>query len=326
MKKAFTLVELLFVMVVLAIIAGIGTDILRSLFDNYAVTAQIHRLESVANNAADTIAARLEKRVPQTTAIETVTETVTGTSTNYEPLSPITGGTARNGGKLVFFRKAYELERNFISKKAGAEENVARTSGFISELKTTTTTTTTATTTTTTTGDSVRFADRVEFVSVDTADLNLDDYELFFSNDSSLLYENKGNHFDRYYNNGDNKSFAYQCDEGGLNFQDGKFILERRGCPASDGAIIRPSMAALVHKFSLSKEIDKIYLEDDNLYLDTCNINGINCKKSLLATGVSVFRFSAFGSDPNIANTIVFKLCLAEDDGEAELCQSRIVR
>ena len=34
MKKAFTLVELIFVMVVLAIIAGVGTDILRSLYDN----------------------------------------------------------------------------------------------------------------------------------------------------------------------------------------------------------------------------------------------------------------------------------------------------
>ena len=110
MKQAFTLVELLFVMVVFAIVAGIGTDILRSLFDNYAVTAQIHRLESVANNAADMIATRLEKRVPQTTAIETSTDTG---AKNYEPLSAID---AKNG-KLVFFRKAYELERNFISKK-----------------------------------------------------------------------------------------------------------------------------------------------------------------------------------------------------------------
>ena len=315
MKKAFTLVELLFVMVALAVIAGIGTDILRSLFDNYAVTAQIHRLESVANNAADTIAARLEKRVPQTTAIETVT----GTSTNYEPLSPITGAAANNG-KLVFFRKAYELERNFISKKAGAEENVARTSGFISELKTTTTTTTT--------GDSVRFVDTVEFVSRETnlTGLNLNDYELFFSNDSSLLYENKNNHFERYYNNSGNKSFAYQCAQGNIGFNEGTFTLVRN-CPASTSTstIVRPSMAALVHKFSLSKEIDKIYLEDNNLYLETCDIKG-NCKKSLLATGVSTFRFSALGSDPNIASTIVFKLCLAEDDGEAELCQSRIVR
>ena len=85
-------------------------------------------------------------------------------------------------------------------------------------------------------------------------------------------------------------------------------------------------MAALIHKYYLSKEIDKIYLEDKNLYLETCDINGANCKKSLLATGVSTFRFSALGSDPNIASTIVFKLCLKEDDGEAELCQSRIVR
>ena len=317
MKKAFTLVELIFVMVVLAIVAAIGTDILRSLFDNYAVTAQIHRLESVANNAADTIATRLEKRVPQTTAIETST----GTSTNYEPLSPITGGTVRNG-KLVFFRKAYELERNFISAKYGGAE-APRTSGFISELKTTTTTTTT------TTGDSRNFTDKVEFVSEETdlTGLNLNDYELFFSNDSSLLYENKDAPFDRYYKNNDKKSFAYKCANGKLEFQNSKFTLTRSGCPASTSTstIVRPSMAALVHKFSLSKEIDKIYLEDKKLYLETCDING-DCKKSLLATGVSTFRFSALGSDPNIASTIVFKLCLKEDDGEAELCQSRIVR
>ena len=308
MKKAFTLVELLFVMVVLAIIAGIGTDILRSLFDNYAVTAQIHRLESVANNAADMIATRLEKRVPQTTAIET--------GADYKPLSAINA----QSGKLVFFRKAYELERNFISKKAGATENSARISGFINDLKTTTT------------GDKGNFTDTVEFTSIGAADLKLDEYELFFSNDSSLLYENKSNHFDRYYKNS-GKSFAYHCANGELKFQAGKFTLTRSGCPASTSPastsdiIIRPSMAALIHKFYLSKEIDKIYLDTNkNLYLETCNITGEKCKKSLLATGVSTFRFSALGSDPNIASTIVFKLCLVENDGKAEACQSRIVR
>ncbi|MDD7703719.1 prepilin-type N-terminal cleavage/methylation domain-containing protein [Campylobacter sp.] len=303
MKKAFTLVELLFVMVVLAIIAGVGTDILRSLFDNYAVTAQIHRLESVANNAADMIATRLEKRVPQTTAIETSTDT----GTNYQPLSAINV----QSGKLVFFRKAYELERNFISAKKGGAD-APRTSGFINELNTTTT------------GDSGNFADKVEFLSKDTAGLNLDGYELFFSNDSSLLYENKSDHFGRYYSG--NKSFAYQCTQGKLEFQNGIFTLTRSACPASTSAIIRPSMAALTHKYYLSKEIDKIYLDNDkNLYLDTCDIKGA-CKKSLLATGVSTFRFSALGSDPNIASTIVFKLCLVENNGEAEACQSRIVR
>ena len=306
MKKAFTLVELLFVMVVLAIIAGVGTDILRSLFDNYAVTAQIHRLESVANNAADTIAARLEKRVPQTTAIETSTDTG---AKNYEPLSAID---AKNG-KLVFFRKAYELERNFISAKKGGAA-APRISGFINDLKTTTT------------GDKGNFTDTVEFTSIGAADLKLDEYELFFSNDSSLLYENKSNHFDRYYKNS-GKSFAYHCANGELKFQAGKFTLTRSACPASTSAIIRPSMAALIHKYYLSKEIDKIYLDNDkNLYLETCNIKGADCKKSLLAPRVSTFRFSALGSDPNIASTIVFKLCLVENDGKAEACQSRIVR
>lgn len=314
MKKAFTLVELLFVMVVLAIIAGVGTDILRSLFDNYAVTAQIHRLESVANNAADTIATRLEKRVAQTTAIETSTDT----GTKYEPLSAI-GGTTGKNGKLVFFRKAYELERNFISKKAGGAK-APRASGFINELKKTTTT-----------GDSTNLKDVVEFSSKETdlTGLDLNNYELFFSNDSSLLYENKSNHFERYYSG--KKSFAYKCADGKVEFNAGEFILERSGCPASTSAIIRPSMAALIHKYYLSKEIDKIYLDnsDKNLYLETCNINGTTCKKSLLASGVSTFRFSALGSDEKIASTIVFKLCLIENkgkDNEAEACQSRIVR
>lgn len=303
MKKAFTLVELLFVMVVLAIIAGVGTDILRSLFDNYAVTAQIHRLESVANNAADMIATRLEKRVPQTTAIET-------TGTNYQPLSAINA----QSGKLVFFRKAYELERNFISAKNGGVK-APRTSGFINELIKTTTT-----------ENNGKLVDTVEFLSKETdlTGLNLDDYELFFSNDSSLLYENKNDHFGRYYSG--NKSFAYQCTPGKLEFQNGIFTLTRSGCPASTSTIIRPSMAALIHKYYLSKEIDKIYLEDNNLYLETCNIKGADCKKSLLAPSVSTFRFSALGSDPNIASTIVFKLCLVENDGKAEACQSRIVR
>ena len=301
MKKAFTLVELIFVMVVLAIIAGVGTDILRSLFDNYAVTAQIHRLESVANNAADMIATRLEKRVPQTTAIET--------GADYQPLSAINV----QSGKLVFFRKAYELERNFISAKKGGAA-APRTSGFINELIKTTTT-----------ENNGKLVDTVEFLSKETdlTGLNLDDYELFFSNDSSLLYENKNDHFGRYYSG--NKSFAYQCTPGKLEFQNGIFTLTRSGCPASTSDIIRPSMAALIHKFSLSKEIDKIYLEDNNLYLDTCDIKGA-CKKSLLAPSVSTFRFSALGSDPNIASTIVFKLCLVENDGKAEACQSRIVR
>ena len=314
MKKAFTLVELIFVIVVLAIIAGVGTDILRSLFDNYAVTAQIHRLESVANNAADTIATRLEKRVPQTTAIETSTDT----GTKYEPLSAI-GGTTGKNGKLVFFRKAYELERNFISAKKGGAA-APRTSGFINDLKTTTIT-----------GDSGKLVDEVKFVSKETdlTGLDLDNYELFFSNDSSLLYENKSDHFGRYYSG--NKSFAYQCTPGNIKFNEGTFTLVRN-CPASTSTstIIRPSMAALIHKFYLSKEIDKIYLDNDkNLYLDTCDITGVTCKKSLLATGVSTFRFSALGSDPNIASTIVFKLCLVENEGKdnkAEACQSRIVR
>ncbi|MSN97164.1 prepilin-type N-terminal cleavage/methylation domain-containing protein [Campylobacter sp. FMV-PI01] len=67
MKKAFTLIELLFVIVVLSILSLIGTDIYLNVYKNYAYSKSINALETKASNAVEQIATRLSYRIPQTT-------------------------------------------------------------------------------------------------------------------------------------------------------------------------------------------------------------------------------------------------------------------
>ena len=53
MKKAFTMIELVFVIVIMGIIASIGTDIILNLYDNYIKTRSINKLQAQTELALD---------------------------------------------------------------------------------------------------------------------------------------------------------------------------------------------------------------------------------------------------------------------------------
>lgn len=312
MKKAFTMIELIFVMVVLAIVATIGTDILRSIFNTYATTAQTINLEMRANNAVDIIASRLEKRVMQTTAVETTTKSGTSTTTSYIALA----NASATAGNLIFYRKAHELERAFATWQAGgASGNTGnRSSGYITSISSTTT------------PKATKFDDTIT-LGIKDSNLNVNEYELFFSADDGLIYKDadKSNRFEPYYNTRTTQNFAYKCGSGSLTFASEQLTLSRTGCPASSSTITRPSMAVLSHKILLSKEVNRLRLQDGTLYLDICEPHK-KCteSKNILANSVSSFRFTTLSSDENIATGITIKLCLKE--GDAEVCQTRIVQ
>lgn len=308
MRKAFTLIELVIVMVILGIMAAVGTDIVRSLFENYAVTAKTQNLETQANNVADIIANRLEHRIQQTTAVQT--------TAGYAPIA-----STASDGSLIFYRRAYELERNFATYEVDNTYNFPRYSGFISAIKTNTDFAADDTAT-----DTIV----VENLKSDSMDLTTN--EIFFNDDDSLFYRNKTNPFERYYS-ANVRPFAYQCGSPVLEYTaaDHNITLTRSNCPVSTENVIRPSMARLIHKIYLANEINRIRLveEDKKLYLDICNaITDKTCAnptQNLLADGVSTFRFTAISSDENIATGVVFKLCLVSGD-DTEICQTRIVR
>ncbi len=63
MKKAFTMLELVFVIVIMGIISSIGADIIVNLYDNYIKTRSINKLQDQTELALDQIAKRLKYRI-----------------------------------------------------------------------------------------------------------------------------------------------------------------------------------------------------------------------------------------------------------------------
>lgn len=67
MKKAFTLIELVMVIVILGIVAVMGTDIVTSMYTNYLRSRAVNSLEHRTNLALDMISKRLSYRIKEST-------------------------------------------------------------------------------------------------------------------------------------------------------------------------------------------------------------------------------------------------------------------
>jgi len=80
MKKAFTMLELVMVMVIMGIVASIGADIIASMYSNYLRSRTINRLESQTEITLEQIIKRLQYRIKDSA----ITRKSTG---EYLPLS-----------------------------------------------------------------------------------------------------------------------------------------------------------------------------------------------------------------------------------------------
>ena len=67
MKKAFTMIELVFVIVIMGIVASIGAEIIVKLYDNYLRTRSINKLQFQTELVLDQIAKRLTYRIKDST-------------------------------------------------------------------------------------------------------------------------------------------------------------------------------------------------------------------------------------------------------------------
>ena len=73
LRKAFTLIEMIIVMVVLGIIANFGVEILVNAYSNYIFTSVQNRLQSQSEAAVNQIGNRLEYRIKESTIARTAT-------------------------------------------------------------------------------------------------------------------------------------------------------------------------------------------------------------------------------------------------------------
>lgn len=86
-RKAFTMLELVMVIVVLGIVASIGADIIANLYENYLKTRSQERLQSQTEAVLDQIAKRLQYRIK-----DSVIARESANFNNYEPLPQVSPG------------------------------------------------------------------------------------------------------------------------------------------------------------------------------------------------------------------------------------------
>lgn len=330
--SAFTMIELIIVIVILGIVASIGSEILKTLYDNYYWTAKIQRLESQANLAADAIAARLKHRIPQTTA-----------AFSNDKYNSVNGA---QDSELIFYLKAYELERDFATwKDQNSYTKEPRVSGYINKIVTSST------------KANDKYTDTIDITSDDSIFKGLDNYTIFFNDDSAVFYKPKSEtsnnedlYLKAYYEK--NQPFLYGCNSGKMEISTGKnsqLTITRSDCELPTGDKVRPSRAGSLYRYSFSKEVNKIVLEVKQNLGGTNKVGNLllkvlpavdnkiaDGKSYTLARNVSTFRFTSLSADPHLASGIVFKICIYdeldtnEDTGllepKHEVCQTRIVQ
>lgn len=331
--SAFTMIELILVIVILGIVGSLGSEILSVLYNNYYWTAKTQRLEAQANLAADIVAARLKHRIPQTTAAlkDTQYKSVNGAQDSH----------------LIFYLKAYELERDFATWKDEATyTKEPRVSGYINKLEDK--------------SNKVnnKYTDTITITSDDSKFKGLENsYTIFFNDDSAIFYKPKNAannkaedlYLKAYYEK--NQPFYYGCRDGSITYPPNNpstITITRNGCDLDNGNKVRPSRAGSLYRYSFSKEVNKIIFKTKQILgtapnqtkigtlslevLDATNNKMIAGQTYTLARNVSAFSFTSLSADPHFASGIVFKICVYDNvkndlsGVEHEVCQTRIVQ
>lgn len=334
--SAFTMIELILVIVILGIVGSLGSEILSVLYNNYYWTAKTQRLEAQANLAADIIAARLKHRIPQTTA-------ALDKNNKYKSVN------GAQDSDLIFYLKAYELERDFATWKDEATyTKEPRVSGYINNLKDT--------------SNKVnnKYTDTITITSDDSKFKGLENsYTIFFNDDSAIFYKpknaassaNEDLYLKAYYEK--THPFFYGCSNGNIAYpthQAGTITITRNNCELDDANSnnVRPSRAGSLYRYSFSKEVNKIIFETkqtlgtapNQTKIGTLKLEVLKATENKIAQGqtytlarnVSAFSFTSLSADPHFASGIVFKICVYDNEKndlsgvDHEVCQTRIVQ
>lgn len=113
MKKAFTLIELIVVIIVVGILASIGADIFTNMYQNYIQISNIHDLESKTKNVSEIVAKRLEYSIKETVAATTANpNSNTVNSMNVVSIDDLNKSDDDPTIGLVWFARDYDMEKN----------------------------------------------------------------------------------------------------------------------------------------------------------------------------------------------------------------------
>jgi len=296
MKKAFTMIELVFVIVIMGIVASIGTEIIVKLYDNYLKTRSINKLQFQTELVLDQIAKRLTYRIKDSTIGE-------DNNSNYVPLPDANSSYTI----LAWIGKNYE---GFLGESNGSRV-IPGWSGFV-DLDSNKTNPTQIKTS----GSHLDYArDIIYALSYDTVDINTT-----AGPNAVLIFKGKDDYnVSKYGWNGsgtNDANYTYNIKKIGDEFLK---IKDKNITTAYEQYDLAWSAYALVPEGSS---------DDFNLTLyynfqpwDGNDYNSTDTKHSVLMEHVSSFKFIQIGE------TIRIKLCIRDDktgDGYG-FCKEKVI-
>ena len=295
MKKAFTMIELVFVIVIMGIVASIGAEIIVKLYDNYLRTRSINKLQFQTELVLDQIAKRLTYRIKDSTIGE-------DNNSNYVPLPDANSSYTI----LAWIGKNYE---GFLGESNGSRV-VPGWSGFV-DLDSNETNATQIKTS----GSHLDYArDIIYALSYDTVDINTT-----AGPNAVLIFKGKDDYnVSKYGWNGSGTNDANYTYNIEVNSTD-VLKLNKLVTTAYEQYDLAWSAYALVPEGSS---------DDFNLTLyynfqpwDGDDYNSTDTKHSVLMEHVSTFKFIQIGE------TIRIKLCIRDDKtgGDYGFCKEKVV-
>lgn len=301
MKRGFTLVELIIAMVITALLASVGLQVLEYIYKSYLQTRSITELEAKTQIALEILGKRLQYRIKPTLAVHLGSNFFNG---NYYSLNDATSNNRCNNNpedcRLVWYKQDYENQR-FINTNNGNGMIQMAWSGF-TDMKFNDTGITHAT------------ARQISFPSPgsNTSGGKMKDH-------SGLVFKGVSSNLNDFYN---------------IATWTSKSVFDSNNIAGTDNINFSKPNAS---KLQVS---DQYYIADtaNEVYVDNCKpgkgcnlnltyyyrpwfiIDPFRPSSALLAQNVSSFRFTQLGSDG-----IILKLCMIDPNQPLDKNKNRFL-
>ena len=293
MKKAFTMLELVFVIVIMGIVASIGAEIIAKLYDNYIMTRSINKLQFQTELALDQIAKRLTYRIK---------DSVIGKKSdgNYTELS-----NANNTYHiLAWVGKNYEGTLG--------DKSTTGWSGFVDLYSTSTNKTQIKTN-----GSHLGYArNTVNALSYNTIDINSTNTT---TPHAVLIFKGKDDYnVSKYGWNGNDANYTYNIKVNSGNILQ---ILDKNITTAYEQYDLAWTAYAIVPEGNIADDFNLTLYYNFQPW-DGDEYNSSDSKHSVLMEHVSSFKFIQYGE------TIRLKLCIRDnaiDDSNYGFCKEKVV-